>query len=38
LTAAVNVALAEIIEDGTYAEIFKKWFPDLPVPEEYQPS
>ena len=35
LTAAVNEALAAIIEDGTYAEIFKKWFPELPVPEEY---
>ena len=38
LTAAVNVVLAEVIADGTYADIFKKWFPDLPVPEEYQPS
>jgi polar amino acid transport system substrate-binding protein len=36
LTEAVNGALAEIIADGTYAEIFTKWFPDLPVPEEYQ--
>ncbi len=38
LTAAVNVALAETIADGTYAEIFSTWFPDLPVPDEYQPS
>lgn len=36
LTAAVNGALAEIIADGTYATIFSKWFPDLPVPEEFQ--
>ena len=35
LTEAANGALAEIIEDGTYEEIFKKWFPDLPVPEEF---
>jgi ABC-type amino acid transport substrate-binding protein len=35
LTAAVNEALADIIGDGTYETIFKKWFPDLPVPEEY---
>ncbi len=35
LTEAVNGALAEIIEDGTYEDIFKKWFPDLPVPEEF---
>lgn len=38
LTAAVNEALAEIISDGTYAEIFSTWFPDLPVPDEYQAS
>lgn len=38
LTAAVNEALAEIIENGTYAEIFTKWFPELPVPEEYSAS
>jgi polar amino acid transport system substrate-binding protein len=35
LTAAVNEALAAIIDDGTYAQIFTEWFPDLPVPEEY---
>ena len=38
LTQAANGALAEIIADGTYEEIFKKWFPDLPVPEEYAAS
>ena len=38
LTEAVNGALAEIIEDGTYEQIFKKWFKDLPVPEEFQAS
>ena len=38
LTAAANEALAEIIADGTYEQIFKKWFPDLPVPEEYAAS
>jgi polar amino acid transport system substrate-binding protein len=35
LTAAVNEALSAIIADGTYEQIFKEWFPDLPVPEEY---
>ena len=35
LTAAANAALTEIIADGTYATIFLKWFPDLPVPEEF---
>lgn len=38
LTEAANGALAEIIEDGTYEDIFKKWFPDLPVPEEFEAS
>jgi ABC-type amino acid transport substrate-binding protein len=38
LTAAADEALAAIIADGTYASIFTKWFPDLPVPEEYQAS
>lgn len=38
LTAAANEALAEIIADGTYEGIFKKWFPELPVPEEYAAS
>lgn len=38
LTEAVNGALAEIISDGTYEQIFKKWFKDLPVPEEFQAS
>jgi hypothetical protein len=28
--------LAEIIADGTYEEIFTKYFPDLPVPEDFQ--
>ena len=38
LTEAVNGALAEIIADGTYEQIFTKWFPDLPVPEEFAAS
>jgi polar amino acid transport system substrate-binding protein len=38
LTEAANGALEEIISDGTYGEIFKKWFPDLPVPPEYEGS
>jgi polar amino acid transport system substrate-binding protein len=36
LTEAVNQVLAEIIADGTYEEIFKKYFPDNPVPEDFQ--
>lgn len=33
LLAAFNEALAEIFEDGTYAEIFKKYFPEQELPE-----
>ena len=36
LTEAVNGVLEEIIADGTYEEIFKKYFPDNPVPEEFK--
>ena len=35
LKEAVDQALATIIENGTYEEIFLKYFPDLPVPEEF---
>ena len=38
LTAAANFALAAIIADGTYAEIFGRYFPDQEVPEQFQPS
>jgi polar amino acid transport system substrate-binding protein len=38
LTDAVNGALTEIIADGTYAEIFGRYFPGVEVPPEYQPS
>ena len=30
LLAAMNEALADMIEDGTYAEIFEKWFGSEP--------
>jgi polar amino acid transport system substrate-binding protein len=33
LLAAFNEALAEIFADGTYAEIFKKYFPEQELPE-----
>ena len=38
LTAASNAALAEIIADGTYEEIFLQYFPDQEVPPEFLPS
>jgi polar amino acid transport system substrate-binding protein len=36
LTDAINGALAEMIEDGTYEQLFTKYFPDLPVPDEFK--
>jgi polar amino acid transport system substrate-binding protein len=38
LTEAVNVALAEIIADGTYETIFERYFPGQEVPPEFQAS
>jgi polar amino acid transport system substrate-binding protein len=38
LTEAVNGALAEIIEDGTYVTIFEQYFPGVEVPPEFQPT
>lgn len=38
LIPAVNDALADIIADGTYAEIFGRYFPDVEVPAEFQTS
>ena len=38
LRAAVNEALAEIIKDGTYKELFEKYFPELPLPPEFEPE
>ena len=35
LTEAVNGALAEIIEDGTYQTIFEQYFPGVEVPPEF---
>jgi polar amino acid transport system substrate-binding protein len=33
LTAAINEALGELYADGTYAQIFTKYFPDQELPE-----
>ena len=38
LTLAANEALQAIIDDGTYEEIFTKYFPGTEVPEEFQAS
>ncbi len=33
----VNGALSDVVDDGTYEDIFKKWFQKAP-PKEFQPS
>jgi polar amino acid transport system substrate-binding protein len=38
LREAVNQTLQEIVDDGTYEEIFAQYFPDVKVPEEFQGS
>jgi polar amino acid transport system substrate-binding protein len=38
LTVAVNKAFEEVVADGTYEEIFGKYFPGTDVPEEYRAS
>jgi len=37
LQEAINKALHEAIDDGTYKAIFAKWFPDAPLPDRFQP-
>lgn len=36
LVEAVNGALRTLMDDGTYATIYEKWFPGAAVPEEFQ--
>ncbi len=38
LRDAANIALAQLIADGTYETIFGKWFPGVEVPPEFQAS
>jgi ABC-type amino acid transport substrate-binding protein len=38
LVSTWNNGLKEVIADGTYAKIFTKYFPGVPVPAEFQPS
>lgn len=37
LLEAINISLANIIEDGTYAELYEDWF-DVPPTEEFRPA
>ena len=36
--AALDEALAAAMEDGTWKELYQKWFPGSPMPEQYLPS
>ena len=38
LREAVNAVLAEMIADGTYQEIFDKYFPPDSIPDEFKPT
>ncbi|MBI3649194.1 MAG: basic amino acid ABC transporter substrate-binding protein [Actinobacteria bacterium] len=38
LLAAINGALTQIVADGTYKQIFDKYFPGTPLPAEFQPT
>lgn len=38
LREAWNLGLAQVIKDGTYAQIFQKWFPGVQVPPEFRPG
>ncbi|MFS0853221.1 ABC transporter substrate-binding protein [Microbacterium sp. 179-I 3D4 NHS] len=35
---ALNDALHEAMEDGTWKELYEKWFPGSPMPDQYLPS
>ncbi|SFN81727.1 ABC transporter substrate-binding protein [Mycetocola miduiensis] len=38
LVEALNKGLAEAMEDGTWKELYEKWFPGSPMPEQYLPK
>jgi len=38
LVEAWNIALQQVIDDGTYSEIYEVYFPGAPVPEEFAPA
>jgi polar amino acid transport system substrate-binding protein len=38
LREALNKGLAESMEDGTWKELYQKWFPGSPMPEQYLPK
>lgn len=38
LREALNKGLAEAMEDGTWKELYQKWFPGSPMPDQYLPK
>lgn len=38
LREALNGALDEAMEDGTWKELYEKWFPGSPMPDQYLPK
>jgi polar amino acid transport system substrate-binding protein len=38
LKSAVDDAVADIVADGTWLEIDQRFFPDQPVPDQFQPT
>jgi polar amino acid transport system substrate-binding protein len=38
LKEALDKALAEAMEDGTWKTLYQKWFPGSPMPEQYLPK
>jgi polar amino acid transport system substrate-binding protein len=38
LREALNEALHEAMEDGTWKDLYEKWFPGSPMPDQYLPS
>lgn len=38
LKAALNKALHEAMQDGTWKTLYEKWFPGSPMPDEYLPK
>ena len=38
LIEALNDGLGEAMEDGTWKELYQKWFPGSPMPDQYLPS
>jgi polar amino acid transport system substrate-binding protein len=38
LLDALNKGLAEAMEDGTWRDLYQKWFPGSPMPQQYLPT